>query len=77
MPTARARVSSAVMTHPVRRAQAQELCDRLGLGGLAMDPEPDGPPSALRTALVAWSRIADGATHQLFIQDDFPAPDDI
>ncbi|MFE3096223.1 hypothetical protein ACFXG1_20670 [Streptomyces sp. NPDC059248] len=76
MPTARARVSSAVMTHPVRRAQAQELCDRLGLGGLAMDPEPDGPPSALRTALVAWSRIADGATHQLMIQDDVAAPDD-
>ncbi|MEU5162234.1 hypothetical protein AB0G74_21865 [Streptomyces sp. NPDC020875] len=76
MSTARARVSSAVMTHPVRRVQAQELCDRLGLGGLAVDPEPDGPPSALRTALVAWSRVADGATHQLMIQDDVAAPDD-
>ncbi|MGW1277351.1 hypothetical protein ACWD4V_10430 [Streptomyces tsukubensis] len=76
MPTARARVSSAVMTHPVRRAQAQELSDRLGLGGLAMDPDPGGPPSALRTALVAWARTAEGATHHLMIQDDVAAPDD-
>ncbi|MER7046582.1 hypothetical protein [Streptomyces jumonjinensis] len=72
-----ARVSSAVMTHPVRRAQAEELCARLGLGGLAMDPDPDGDPSALRTALVAWSRIAEGATHQLMIQDDVAAPRDL
>ncbi|GAA2262900.1 hypothetical protein GCM10010232_63330 [Streptomyces amakusaensis] len=71
-----ARVSSAVMTHPVRRAQAEELCARLGLGGLAMDPAPDDSPSALRTALVAWSRIAEGATHQLMIQDDVAAPPD-
>ncbi|QDY76152.1 hypothetical protein [Streptomyces qinzhouensis] len=77
MPTARACVSSAVMTHPVRRAQAQELCDRLGLGGLALDPDPGGPPSALRTALVAWARVAEGATHHLMIQDDVAAPDDL
>ncbi|MGV9314105.1 hypothetical protein ACWDR0_18280 [Streptomyces sp. NPDC003691] len=76
MSTARARVSSAVMTHPVRREQAQELSDRLGLGGLALDPDPGGPPSALRTALVAWGRAAEGATHHLMIQDDVAAPDD-
>ncbi|MFI2214247.1 hypothetical protein [Streptomyces sp. NPDC020141] len=75
MPTAR--VSSAVMTHPVRRAQAEELCARLGLGGLALDPAPDDSPSALRTALVAWSRVAEGATHQLMIQDDVDAPADL
>ncbi|GLF92705.1 hypothetical protein [Streptomyces yaizuensis] len=75
MPTAR--VSSAVMTHPVRRAQAEELVARLGLGGLALDPAPDADPSALRTALVAWGRVADGATHQFMIQDDVAAPDDM
>ncbi|MEU9604347.1 hypothetical protein [Streptomyces sp. NPDC048057] len=73
----RARVSSAVMTHPVRRAQAEELCARLGLGGLALDPDPEGPPSALRTALVAWGRVAEGATHHLMIQDDVAAPADL
>ncbi|MER6910191.1 hypothetical protein ABT354_00755 [Streptomyces sp. NPDC000594] len=72
-----ARVSSAVMTHPVRRAQAEELAARLGLGGLALDPAPDADPSALRTALVAWERVAEGATHQFMIQDDVAAPDDM
>ncbi|MER5489861.1 hypothetical protein [Streptomyces sp. NPDC002490] len=75
MPTAR--VSSAVMTHPVRRAQAEDMVTRLGLGSLALDPDPEGPPSALRTALVAWSRVAEGATHQFMIQDDVAAPDDM
>ncbi|MFD5557158.1 hypothetical protein ACFWIA_25390 [Streptomyces sp. NPDC127068] len=75
MPTAR--VSSAVMTHPVRRAQAEEMVARLGLGSLALDPDPDGPPSALRTALLAWSRVSEGATHQFMIQDDVAAPDDM
>ncbi|MEO3973684.1 hypothetical protein [Streptomyces sp. CAU 1734] len=72
-----ARVSSAVMTHPVRRAQAEEMCVRLGLGGIALDPAPDDDPSALRTALVAWSRTGDGATHHLMIQDDVAAPVDL
>ncbi|ANW21763.1 hypothetical protein I3J09_02005 [Streptomyces clavuligerus] len=75
MPTAR--VSSAVMTHPVRRAQAEELVARLGLGSLALDPDPDGTPSALRTALIAWASITEGATHQFMIQDDVAAPDDM
>ncbi|MGX2997361.1 hypothetical protein JNUCC64_24370 [Streptomyces sp. JNUCC 64] len=72
-----AHVSSAVMTHPVRRAQAEEMVVRLGLDGLALDPDPDGPPSALRTALLAWSMVAEGATHQFMIQDDVAAPDDM
>lgn len=67
-------VSSAVMTHPVRLAQAQDLADRLRLGGLAMDPAPTGPPSALRTALVAWSAAAPDASHHLVVQDDVDAP---
>lgn len=67
-------VSSAVMTHPVRLAQAQDLADRLRLDGLALDPAPEGPPSALRTALVAWSAAAPEASHHLVVQDDVDAP---
>ncbi|MFE7464099.1 hypothetical protein ACFU6R_08325 [Streptomyces sp. NPDC057499] len=67
-------VSSAVMTHPVRLAQAQDLADRLRLDGLALDPDPQGPPSALRTALVAWSAVRPGAGHHLVVQDDVDAP---
>ncbi|MFG2525424.1 hypothetical protein [Streptomyces sp. NPDC048527] len=67
-------VSSAVMTHPVRLVQAQHLAARLRLDGLAVDPDPQGPPSALRTALVAWSAAAPGASHHLVVQDDVDAP---
>lgn len=67
-------VSSAVMTHPVRLAQAQDLAERLRLDGLALDPAPEGPPSALRTALVAWSAAAPEASHHLVVQDDVDAP---
>lgn len=67
-------VSSSVMTHPVRLAQAQHLAARLRLDGLAIDPDPNGPPSALRTALVAWSAAAPGASHHLVVQDDVDAP---
>ncbi|TXS71655.1 hypothetical protein EAO76_20875, partial [Streptomyces sp. sk2.1] len=62
------------MTHPVRLAQAQDLAARLRLDGLALDPDPQGPPSALRTALVAWSAAAPGASHHLVVQDDVDAP---
>ncbi|WP_282697117.1 hypothetical protein [Streptomyces sp. CC208A] len=67
-------VSSAVMTHPVRLAQARDLAARLRLGGLALDPDPEGAPSALRTALVAWAAAAPGASHHLVVQDDVEAP---
>lgn len=70
----RTQVSSAVMTHPVRLAQARDLSDRLGLDGLALDPDPEGSPSALRTALVAWSAASPGASHHLVVQDDVDAP---
>lgn len=71
------RVSSAVMTHPVRLEQARELAERLRLDGLALDPEPDGPPSALRTALVAWAAADAGASHHLVVQDDVSAPPEL
>ncbi|WP_218922737.1 hypothetical protein [Streptomyces vietnamensis] len=67
-------LSSAVMTHPVRLAQAKELVARLGLDHLVVDPDPDGPPSALRTALLAWAAADPGAGHHLVVQDDVDAP---
>ncbi|WP_274911603.1 hypothetical protein [Streptomyces sp. WZ-12] len=70
-------LSSAVMTHPVREAQAAALAARLGLDGLARDPDPDGPPSALRTALVAWAARAAGADHHLVVQDDVAGPPEL
>ncbi|WP_037973751.1 hypothetical protein [Streptomyces sp. NRRL WC-3742] len=71
------RVSASVMTHPVRRAQAEELAARLGVGNLAVDPDPDAGPSALRTALVAWGQAEATATHHLMVQDDVAAPADL
>ncbi|MFJ9696147.1 hypothetical protein [Kitasatospora sp. NPDC101183] len=68
------RVSASVMTHPVRRPQAEELAAWLGVGNLAVDPAPDAGPSALRTALVAWGQAAPDATHHLMVQDDVAAP---
>ncbi|WP_206441883.1 hypothetical protein [Streptomyces boncukensis] len=77
MPPAPVRLDSAVMTHPSRREQAAALAARLGLGTLALDPDPDGPPAALRTALRAWSAASADATHHLVVQDDVDAPDDL
>lgn len=60
------------MTHPRRVESARALVARAPRGALSivMDPDPSGPPSALRTALVAWSSIAETATHHLVVQDD-------
>ncbi|WP_407285030.1 hypothetical protein [Streptomyces sp. BP-8] len=68
------RISSAVMTHPRRLPRARELAALLGLDAVVVDPDPDGPPSALRTALAAWAAAAPGATHHLVLQDDVAAP---
>ena len=75
MPGARppeVRLSAVVMTHPRRRAAAEALRDLhpdLDLG-IVVDPDPDGPPDALRTARLAWSAVRDDATHHLVVQDD-------
>jgi hypothetical protein len=66
------RLSAVVMTHPLRREAAEQLQrdhPELGLR-VVLDPDPDGIPSALRTARVAWSAVAEGATHHLVLQDD-------
>lgn len=66
------RLSVCVMAHPKRAAAAYALADRLaGFGAeVVFDPEPDGPPSALRAARAAWSRVGEHATHHLVLQDD-------
>jgi hypothetical protein len=66
------------MTHPLREQRAREIA--LAHPGLNLtvvtDPDPDGTPSAWRTARRAWASIAEGATHHLVLQDDVVlAPD--
>ncbi|MEZ0067093.1 hypothetical protein ABIA32_003106 [Streptacidiphilus sp. MAP12-20] len=65
-------LSAAVMAHPSRARAARRL--RAELAELApavvFDPDPQGPPSALRTARRAWNTVAPGATHHLVLQDD-------
>jgi hypothetical protein len=73
------RLSAAVMTHPRRRAAAEAL--RVRHPDLdptvVVDPDPDGPPSALRTARSAWRAVGAGATHHLVVQDDMILADGI
>jgi hypothetical protein len=66
------RLSTMIMAHPERRAAAQRLKDDHPelAAEIVTDPTPDGPPSALRTARLAWQAVKPGATHQLVIQDD-------
>ncbi|MEE1822593.1 hypothetical protein PUR61_10375 [Streptomyces sp. BE20] len=68
----RVRVSGAVMTHPRRADLARELIGRCRPEelDLVLDPEPDGPPTGLRTAVAAWSSVPAGSTHHLVLQDD-------
>jgi hypothetical protein len=64
-------LSVAIMTHPRRHDAARSLVRSCPPGTrIVVDPEPDGPPTALRTTLLAWDTIPDGATHQLLLQDD-------
>ncbi|MYU21069.1 hypothetical protein [Streptomyces sp. SID8352] len=71
-------ISVAVMCHPARREGVAELAAALRplRPRLVWDPDPDAGPSPLRTAKLAWSAVAPGATHHLVLQDDvMPAPD--
>ncbi|WP_225797161.1 hypothetical protein [Streptomyces aculeolatus] len=66
------RLSTVVMCHPSRLAGAERVageCAPLPVR-IVRDPEPDGLPSPLRTAKVAWAAVAPGATHHLVVQDD-------
>lgn len=66
------RVSCAIMAHPRRKAEAVRLAASLpGLDPVVvLDPEPNGPPTSLRTAAAAWSAVPDWASHHLVLQDD-------
>jgi hypothetical protein len=65
-------VSTAVMAHPARRQQAEQLQRRHPElnAEIVLDPDPDGKPATLRTAVAAWSRVREGATHHLVMQED-------
>ncbi|MFW6690932.1 hypothetical protein [Streptomyces sp. MAR4 CNX-425] len=66
------RLSTVVMCHPTRLAGAERVaaeCAPLP-ARVVRDPDPDGLPSPLRTAKVAWAAVAPGATHHLVVQDD-------
>ncbi|MGW1062120.1 NAD-dependent epimerase/dehydratase family protein [Micromonospora rubida] len=71
------RLSAAVMTHPKRLAEAEELAatDARGRVQVIVDPEPDGRPTALRVAPLSWSCVEPDATHHLVFQDDVVVAD--
>lgn len=65
------RVGTVVMSHPQRANIARDLATRLGRGTtLVFDPDPDGAPSALRTAARAWAYCDQASTHHAVLQDD-------
>jgi len=61
-----------VMAHPRRRNQAEALLAQLHSDDrlVVLDPDPDGPPSPLRTAASAWAGPYGEASHRLVLQDD-------
>lgn len=65
-------LTASVLAHPSRAEHARRLVDRAPDGSFSIvwDPEPEGPPTTLRTVLAAWSSIDPGATHHLIVQDD-------
>ncbi|MFD9538596.1 hypothetical protein [Streptomyces sp. NPDC060022] len=71
-PARRIVLSAAVITHPVRKEAARALVEQhpeLDLQ-IVVDPRPDDPPWALRTAVEGWRRAGPHATHHLVLQDD-------
>ncbi|MBV1854822.1 hypothetical protein [Catellatospora tritici] len=70
-------LSAAVTAHPRRRAAARALAASVPELAFEVveDPDPDGPPGALRTARLAWARADPGATHRVLVQDDMRLAD--
>lgn len=68
------RYSTAIMAHPRRAEQARRLVGQLAGqpcdAEIIFDPDPDGPPTALRTAARAWRHCPPGVSHNLVVQDD-------
>jgi len=66
------RLSFAVAAHPDRLAAVNALRDRhpeLDLE-VVFDPEPHGPPMAMRSARLAWRTTPRHASHRVVLQDD-------
>ena len=65
-------LSASVMSHPSRARAAADLLESLAPLDpvLAVDPEPEGPPSALAASLLAWGLVPQRASHHLVVQDD-------
>lgn len=63
-------LSAAVMTHPRRLDAARRLAKQLPEldPQVVVDPDPTG--NTLETSRLAWSAVADHATHHLVLQDD-------
>lgn len=61
------------MTHPSRLAAAESLGLQLTADGIAteivLDPDPTGPPNALRTSRLAFAQAGDRGFH-VVVQDD-------
>jgi hypothetical protein len=72
-----ASVSFAIQTHPARLAQARDLRARLAPfdARLAVDPEPDGPRTANRSARLAFAAASTEHTHHVVLQDDVSIAD--
>ncbi|MBY8881444.1 hypothetical protein [Actinacidiphila acidipaludis] len=78
MPPAPYSVSVSIMAHPSRAARAERLRARFSVfpARVCYDPEPDGEPSTVRTARLAWQPWDPSATHHLVLQDDVTPTDD-
>ena len=66
-------LSAAVMAHPERADRAEALAIETGVpwASVALDPDPGGPPTALRSARVAFGAAGrHRADHHLVLQDD-------
>lgn len=69
-------VSVVIQHHPRRAHLLDALLAGLGPCTVIPDPEPDGPPSAIRTYLACLRAMPEDASHLLVVQDDVrPCPD--
>lgn len=71
------RLSAAIETHPARSAEAHRLRASLAPldAYLAIDPDPDGPRLAMRSARLAFDAAGQEYAHHLVIQDDLWIPE--
>ncbi|MEV1118790.1 hypothetical protein AB0I91_27305 [Actinosynnema sp. NPDC049800] len=65
-------LTGSVITHPARGDAAARVAAQAppGLLTVVTDPDPTGPPTALRTTLAAWESVPASSTHHLVVQDD-------